>query len=152
VQNPLGALKVNQLKASLSKLRLIEFAMIAAIPMFGRVGEMAGHPGSNNWTLWHWVVTSVALCIVFAGSRFRRRVLARAATALAKDASDPKVLKQWEAGHVVVMAFAENIALWGLVVRLVLGGALWQASLFYSVSLILLLYWTPRLPTALAQS
>ena len=143
---------MNQLKASLSKLRLFQFAMIAAIPMFGWVAEMARHPGSNNWTLWHWVVASVALYIVFAVSTFRRRLLDRAATALAKDASDPKALKQWEAGHMVGMAFAENIALWGMVVRLVLGGALWQASLFYSVSLILLLYWTPRLPTALAQS
>jgi hypothetical protein len=48
------------------------------------------------------------------------------------------------------MAFAESLALWGVVVRMVLGGALWQASLFYSVSLVLLLYWTPRLPTELA--
>ncbi len=77
-------------------------------------------------------------------------MLARAATALAKDASELKAVKQWEAGHVLGMAFAESLALWGVVVRMVLGGALWQASLFYSVSLVLLLYWTPRLPTELA--
>jgi hypothetical protein len=47
------------------------------------------------------------------------------------------------------MAFAENIVLWGLLVRMVLGGALWQASLFYLFGLALLLYWTPRLPTEL---
>jgi hypothetical protein len=67
-----------------------------------------------------------------------------------KDASDPRALKQWEGAHLVAMAFAENIALWGVLVRVLLGGAFWEASLFYSVSLILLLYWTPRLPTALA--
>jgi len=76
--------------------------------------------------------------------------LARAATSLAKDPSDPKAIKQWEAGQFVGMAFAENIALWGLLVRMALGGAFWQASLFYSVSLVLLVYWTPRLPDALA--
>ena len=124
--------------------------MIAAIPVFGRVAEIGRRPGSNSWTLWHWVVAGVALWIVFAGSSLRRRVLARAATALANDASNPKARKQWELGQVVGMAFAENIVLWGLLVRMVLGGALWQASLFYSVGLILLLYWTPRLPTVLA--
>ena len=141
---------MNELKASVSKLRLFQFAMIASIPMFGRVAEMARQPGSNSWTSWHWVVTAVALCTAFVGSTFRRRMLARAATALAKDASDPKALKWWEAGQVLGMAYAESIVLCGLVVRMVLRGALWQASLFYSAGLVLLLYWTPRLPTELA--
>lgn len=139
-----------ELRASVGKLRLIQFAMIVAVPMFGWVAEMDRRPGSNSWTLWHWAVSAVALWIVFAGANFRRRVLTRASTSLAKDASDPKALKQWESGQIVGMAFAENIALWGLLVRMVLGGAFWQASLYYSVSLILLLYWTPRLPIALA--
>lgn len=137
---------MNELKASASKLRLIQFAMVASVLLFARVAEMARQPGSNSWTIWHWAVAAISLLITFQGSYFRHRMLARAATSLAKDASDPKARKQWEAGQVVGMAFAENIALWGLVVRMVLGGAFWQASLFYSASLILLLYWTPRLP------
>ena len=119
--------------------------------MFAWVAEMARHPGSDSWTLRSWVVAAFALSTVFTGSSFRGRLLARAATSLAKDASDPKATRQWEAGQIVGMAFAENIALWGLLLRMVLGGAFWQASLFYAVSLILLVYWTPRLPTALAQ-
>jgi len=141
---------VNDLRASLSKLRLFQFAIIASIPMFAWVAEMVSRPGSNSWTLRHWVVAAFALWTVFGGARVRGRMLARAATALAKDASELKAVKQWEAGHVLGMAFAESLALWGVVVRMVLGGALWQASLFYSVSLVLLLYWTPRLPTELA--
>jgi hypothetical protein len=77
-------------------------------------------------------------------------MLARSQQALAKSASDPKALKQWESGHIIGMAFAENMVLWGLVVRMVLGGALWQALLFYTAGLILLLIWTPRLPISLA--
>ena len=142
---------MSELKASVRKLRLFQFAMIAAVPILAGVAEIARHPGSNSWTLWHWVIAAVALSSVFSGSNLRRQMLARAATALARDASDPKALKQWEAGQMVGLAFAENVALWGLLVRVVLGGALWQASLFYSLSLILLLYWSPRLPTSLAE-
>jgi hypothetical protein len=141
---------MNELKASVSKMRLVQLAMIISIPMLGRVAEMTHHPSSNRWTLWRWVVVAVALWIVFLGSSFRRRMLTRAVSALAKDASDPKALKLWEAGHVVGMAFAQNIVLWGLVVRMVLGGELWQSSLFYLAGLFLLLFWTPRLPTELA--
>ena len=144
--NPLGALNVNELKKSVTKLRLIQFAMIAGVSMFGGVAEMAHHPGSNSWTFRDWVVAAFALSIVFTGSNFRTRMLARATTLLAKDTSDPRALKQWEAAQIIGMAFADNIALWGLLIRMVLGGAFWQASLFYLVSLALLFYWTPRLP------
>jgi len=34
----------------------------------------------------------------------------------------------------------------GLVVRMVFGGAFWQASLYYAAALFLLLLWTPRTP------
>jgi hypothetical protein len=74
-------------------------------------------------------------------------MLNRSKSTLAKDASDPRAAKQWQAGQLVALAIAENIALWGLLVRMAVGGALWQASLFYAASLALLLLWTPRLPT-----
>jgi hypothetical protein len=140
---------VSELKARLSKMRLFQFAMIASVLMFVRMGEMFRHPGSSGWTLWHWVVAGIAIGTVYAGSTIRRRVLARAEMTLVKDASDLKALRQWESGQVLGMAFAESLGLWGLDVRLVLGGALWQASLFYSAGLILLLVWTPRLPNEL---
>lgn len=123
---------MNELKASLSKLRLFQLAMIVSIPMFGWVAEMARHPGSSSWTLRQWVVAALAFFDVLAGSSIRRQMLARAETALAKDASDPKALKQWESGQLLGMAFAESLVLWGLVVRMVLGGALSQASSFYA--------------------
>jgi F0F1-type ATP synthase membrane subunit c/vacuolar-type H+-ATPase subunit K len=128
--NPLGALNVNELKARLSKVRLFELAMIASIPMYVWVREMGRPPGSGSWTLRHSIVAAFALSAVFSGASIRRRVLVRAEMALAKDASDPKALKQWESGQVIGMAFAESLVLWGLVVRTGLGGALWQASIF----------------------
>jgi hypothetical protein len=141
---------VNEFKAGLSKLRLFQLAMIVSIPMFGWVAEIDRDPGSDSWTLWHWLVTGLVLWMVFGATRIRSRLIARSRQALAKDASDPKALKPWVSGQIIGIAIAENIALWGLVVRMVLGGAFWQALLFYTASLILLLIWTPRLPIDLA--
>ena len=108
---------------------------------------MAGSPGSNNWTWQHWLVTGFALWAVWGAFRFRRRMLNRSKRTLAKDASDPRAAQQWQAGQIVGLAAAENIALWGFLVRVAVGGALGRASLFYAASLALLLLWTPRLPS-----
>ena len=138
---------MNEIKAKLTKLRLIQWALIAVIPILGWVAEIGRNPGSNDWTLRYWVVTGLALWTALGGFRVRRRVIFRSSQALAKDSSNPKALRQWEVGHVIGLAMAEGVVQWGLVVRMVLGGALWQASLFYAAGLLLLLLWTPRMPT-----
>ena len=135
------------MKPKLTKLRLIQWALIGVTPILGWVAEIGRKPGSNDWTLWHWVVTGLALWTALGGFRVRRRVIFRSLQALAKDSSNLKALKQWEAGQVIGLAMAEGVVQWGLVVRMVLGGALWQASLFYAAGLLLLLLWTPRMPT-----
>jgi hypothetical protein len=137
---------VIEMKAKLTKIRLIQWALIAVTPIFGWVAEIGRDPGSNDWTLRHWVVTGLALWTALGGFRLPRRVLRRSLQSLEKDSSNPKV-KQWEAGHIIGLAMAEGRFQWGLVVRMVLGGALWQASLFYAAGLLLLLLWTPRMPT-----
>ena len=138
---------MNEMKPKLTKLRLIQWALVAVTPIFGWVAEIGRDPGSNDWTLRHWVVTGLALWTALGGFRLRRRMLRRSLQSLEKDSSNPKALKQWEAGHIIGLAMAEGVVQWGLVVRMVLGGALWQASLFYAVGLLLLLCWTPRMPT-----
>jgi hypothetical protein len=145
--NLLEVLEVNEMKSKLRKLRLIQFAMIAAIFFFGWVAEIVCCRGSNDWTSRHWLMTCLAACAAWAGFRFRHMLLHRAEQKLVIDASDPKALKLWEAVQVCGLAMAVSTALWGIVVRMVLNGAFWQASLFYAAGLVLLLLWTPRLPT-----
>ena len=134
------------MKSKLGKLRLIQLAQLVAIPLFARVAESIRAPGNGNWTLWHWLTVGLALYAALVGFFFRRRLIHRSDEALAKDASDPKALKQWEVGHLIGMSMAEGIAIWGVVVRMVIGGTLWQASLFYATGVLLLLLWTPRMP------
>lgn len=136
---------MNEMKSKLGKLRLIQSVYIVAIPLFGWVAESVRGRGSSDWTLWHWVMTGLALYAALGGFFLRRKLMRRSEEALAKDASNPKALKQWQAGHLIGFASAEAIVIWGVVVRMVLGGALWQASLFYAAGLFLLL-WTPRMP------
>lgn len=138
------------MKSRLSKLRLFHVAFIASVPLYVLFAENVRHRGNGNWTSWHWVVAGLTLWTALGGFRLRRRIIGRSKEALAKDASNPKALKQWEAGQMIGMASAEAIVLWGVVLRVVLAGALWQASLFYAAGLFLLLLWTPRMPTKIS--
>jgi hypothetical protein len=92
-------------------------------------------------------MTGLALYAASGGFFFRRRLMRRSEEALRKDPANPKSLKKWQAAQIIGMPFAETIVLYGVVVRMVLGGTLWQASPFYAAGLFLLLLWTPRLPT-----
>lgn len=113
--------------------------------MYEWVAESTRGRGSSDWTLWHWIMAGLALYSGGVGFFFGGRLIARSEETLAKTASNPKVLKQWEAGHLIRLASAEAIAVWGVAVRMFLGGTLWQASLFYAVGLLLLMLWTPRM-------
>jgi len=138
---------VNEMKSKLGKLRLFQVAHIMAVPFFGWIGESIRGHGSSAWTLWHWLMAGLALYAALGGFFFRRTLMRRSEDTLAKDATDPKALKQWETSQIIGMSMAEGVVVMGFVVRVVLGGTLWQASLFYAVGLLLLLLWTPRLPT-----
>jgi hypothetical protein len=134
------------MKSKLRRLRLIQLAMIAIIPIFGWLAEFGRDPGSNDWTWRRWLVTGLALWGTLGGFRLRPRLLHRSEQMLTKDASNPKALKPWEAGNFIGLASAVSVVLWGSVVRMVLGGAFWQGLLFYAPGLFLLLLWMPRMP------
>jgi F0F1-type ATP synthase membrane subunit c/vacuolar-type H+-ATPase subunit K len=97
------------------------------------------------------VMMGLALYGAVGGFFLRRKLMRCSEEALRMDAANPKALKQWQAGHIIGFASAESIVIWGVALRMVLGGTLWQASLFYAGGLFLLLLWTPRMPiTALS--
>ena len=132
----------------LRNLRMLQCGLIAALLLFAGVAEMVCVPGNDDWNLKHWLITGMALWGVLGAFRLRRKLLDRSRQALTKEVSDPKGLKQWEAGHILSLSMALGVAVWGLLIRFVLVGARWQASLFYAAGIFLLLLWTPRLPIA----
>ena len=135
-----------EINSTLGKSRLLQYGLIAATLILAWVAEIGRRPGSDDWTWRHWLVAGGAVYVAWVGFRFRRRLFDRSGKALAIDASDIKAFKQWKVanGFGLYMAFAVGEC--GLVVRMVLGGGFWQASLFYAASLLLLLIWTPRAP------
>jgi hypothetical protein len=138
---------LQETKSKRGKVRLIHSVFVVSIPLLAWVAQRGSPCDSSDWTLWHWVITGLALYSAFVGFFFRRKLMRRSEEALRTDDSNPKALKQWQAAHFVGMAAAEAIAFYGVILQMVLGGPLWQASFFYAIGLFLLLLWTPQTPT-----
>lgn len=82
----------------------------------------------------------------------RSRLLRRSKEKLMNNDADAIATKQWEVAQVISLAMAEGVALWGLVIRMVFHGAFWQASMFYAIAVLLLLFWTPHMPSGIAST
>lgn len=119
-------------------------ALILSIPIFAALMELGRERGSKHWTIWHWVVTGLALWSVFEAFRFRRLWVTPSLRLLVSDASNARALRKWEVGQIIALSNAEAVAIYGLVVRTVLHGTLSEALPFYVVALLLLLVLTPR--------
>ena len=142
---------MSQVNSKLRKVRLIQWGLIVSILISAGVAECVCGRGSADWTPLHWLVTGVALWAALAGFRLRHRLLRRSMETLAKDPVNSKGLKQWEGVNLFGLAMAAGVAMYGQLVRFVLGGTLWQASLFYAAGIFLLFLWRPRAPVRLLQ-
>lgn len=132
------------------KVRLIQLALLLAIPLFAWVAEIGRGNGSSDWTWRHWLAIGLCVWSVSGALRLRSRMLRQSKEKLMRNIADAKAAKQWEAGQIISLAMAEGVAYWGLAIRMVFHGALWQASIFYVTGVLLLLFWTPRMPSGTA--
>jgi hypothetical protein len=140
------------MESTFKKVRLLQWALLLAIPLFAWVAEIGRDTGNSDWTWRHWLAIGFVLWSVSGAFRVRGRLLRSSKGKLINDAANAKGVKQWEAGQVISLAMAEGVAFWGLVIRMVFHGALWQASIFYVMAVFLLLLWTPRMPSGTAST
>ena len=140
------------MESAFKKVRLIHWALLLVIPLFAWLAEIGRGSGSSDWTSRHWLAIGLCIWSVSGAFRLRSRLLRRSKEKLMNNTADAKAAKEWEAGQVISLAMAEGVAFWGLVIRMMFHGTLWQASLFYVTAVLLLLFWTPRLPLGTASN
>jgi hypothetical protein len=134
------------MESTIKKLRLIRWALLAAIPPFAWLAEIGHSRGSSDWTWGHWLAIGFSVWSISGAFRLRGRLLRSSKEKPVNDAANAKGAKQWEAGQVFSLGVAVGVACWGLSIRMSFHGTLWQASIFYGMAAFLLLLWTPRMP------
>ena len=139
---------MSEIKAKLRKLRIIQALLIGIIVAHASLFEVFFSEAHSRWSLWHSLTAGLGMVCALEGFHFRRRYLAPAAAALARDPRNPKAVQRWAGWHSICLLMATAVGAYGLWVRMFLRGSLLQALLFYVVGLFLLLLWTPKAPTA----
>ncbi len=143
----MNALYIQQMKAKIGKLRIIQVAHLITIPILVWVANMIPPADSPDWTLWHWIVTGFAVYSVCVGFFLRRKLMQGSLKALQDNPLDSKAVKQWQTAQLVSISLAEAPVVCGWVLQFFLGAMIEQAAPFYAAGLFLLLLWTPRMPT-----
>jgi len=130
---------------ALQTLRVVQWAMLASIVLYGIMGEAAGPaPRGVDATLSYLFAT---LSVAIVGSIFvvRRTLVLRAAESLATRPEDSLSLNHWRTGYIATYVLCETLALFGLILRFRASPT--QASLpYYLGGFVLLLFFRPKPP------
>src|ERR1700746_3404416 len=135
---------MGEIQSRLKRLRVIQLAVIVCLLAALSLAEFFHKQEVNRWTWMHWLATGLSLYLILEGFYFRRRWMPPPGELFVGGALNRKNLDRWQAGQVFGLAMAGGVAFWGVAVRWVLHGPLWQASLFYITGIFFLLLWTPR--------
>ncbi len=131
---------------ALQTLRVVQWAMLASIVLYGIVGQVAGpEPRGIDPTL-SYLFATLSVAIVGSILVVRRTLVMRAAESLAVRPDDALSLNHWTTGYLATYVLCEALALFGLILRF--RGSPAQASFtYYLGGFVLLLFFRPKLPT-----
>jgi len=127
-------------------MRIIQWATIGFIIIAACVTELVCEKGNVSWGLGYWFVIVIALWGVSGGYRFRLRMAKRIKEAMDANLPAEETRKRVNARILFSIMSSSSIAYWGLVVRFIVHGVLWQAVPFYVLGLALMFLWGPLDP------
>ncbi len=132
---------------ALKIVRLVQWAMLASILLYGILGEFVA-PGTRavNPTI-SYLFTTAGVAIVGVIFVVRRTLVLSAAESLVTHPDDSLSLSQWRTGYLATYSLCEALALFGLIQRF-LGSNLQQSFPFYLGGFILLFFFRPRPPAS----
>jgi hypothetical protein len=115
-------------------------AIIYVLLLFLLVRILPATSGISVITPVKLVIVFLALCCAVSGFTFQRRLLRVPANPKVAVKSTP--IKRWMSGHVIRLAFAVSVSLYGFLLHFV-GGPEWLANSLIALGLTLLLVWRP---------
>ncbi|HEV2399555.1 MAG TPA: hypothetical protein VGS27_21605 [Candidatus Sulfotelmatobacter sp.] len=132
---------------AISSLRLVQWAMLGSIVLYGLVGQLARPSNRMLDPSVAYLFATLSVAVIGIIFVVRRTLVFRASTTLATQPDDPLSLGVWRTGYIVTYALCEALALFGLLLRF-LGGNLQQAMPYYIGGFILLFFFRPQQPEA----
>jgi hypothetical protein len=132
---------------ALRTLRVVQWALLASIVLYGIVGQVVGPAASGVDATLSYLFATLSVAIVGAIFVVRRTLVLRAGETLATRPEDSLSLNHWRTGYIATYVLCESLALFGLILRF--RGSPVEASVpYYLGGFVLLLFFWPRQPAA----
>lgn len=130
---------------ALKTLRVVQWAMLASILLYGILGEVLGPRARAVDPNLNYLFSTLGVAIVGVIFVVRRTLVLRAASSLALHPDDLISLNHWRTGYFASYALCDALALFGLVLRF-MGCNFQQSVPFYIGGFVLLFFFKPREP------
>lgn len=124
------------------QLRILQILYIVFIlACFWLVHYLPGNPSQKVSFLFEGLLV---VCAVYSAAIgfWMQRWLARTGIRPGRPVSQSAPLQRWRAGHILRLATAVAVSLWGFVLHFS-GGAFWLVDVLVGAGLVLLLIWRP---------
>ncbi|HEX8925492.1 MAG TPA: hypothetical protein VF786_06840 [Terriglobales bacterium] len=136
---------MNLLERTLQSLKMIHMGMLAAVVVYGVLGEFVLHPqprGLGSTALILVVIASSALTFAYTA---RNSMVLPAEEQVRRSPNDSAAVMRWRSGVLITMMLCEAVGLLGFILR-VLGGPPIVAIVMYAISLGYLIMLAPKRP------
>jgi hypothetical protein len=86
------------MESEFKKVRIVQWALLATIPLFAWVAEIGRSSGNSDWTWRYWLAMGLCAWSVSGTFRLRRRMVHRSEEKLKNNATDAKALNSGRLG------------------------------------------------------
>jgi hypothetical protein len=124
-------------------VQIVRAAMLFSIVIYGFIKQLpsSAHASPTVYP----IIALLAIWVLAAMFLFRRKLIVSSEKILAVSPEDPVALTRWRTGYLVIYAFSEAIALYGMVPHF-MGFPSLEVVPFFVAGIALILFFAPRRP------
>lgn len=118
--------------------------MLLSIGIYGLIVKQLPSTAHANPIVYP-VIALLAVWALAATLLFRRKLVKSSEKSLAVSPEDTVALRRWQTGYVIIYAFSEAVALYGLLLHF-LGFSPVQIAPFFAAGIVPILVFAPKMP------
>lgn len=128
-------------------LQILRLAMLLSIFIYGFMVKQFPSERAKPNPIIYLIIVLVSASIVRSLFFFRKKLVKPSEEVLANNPTDAVAVRRWQTGQLITYAFAEAIAVYGMLLHF-LGFTHVQVVPFFVGAFLLILSFSPRLPPA----
>jgi len=135
------------MESTVKAIRIIQVAMLVSIALYVFIGQRLTSVARAANPVLFYVLSLASITIVGVILVVRRTLVLQSEATLKTRPTDVATLNRWKSGYIVTYVLSESLAVFGLILCFV-GFTLSQVAPFYLAGFILMLFFSPRQPSA----